>query len=178
MSNIYTRNPEKYILSDRLQELIQRDNLILSVIEYIVYEDDTDLLTLSFSASLSAGEEVQLDLIILNLDSTPLPDGVLSPPIISGINNDYYPYYLSEASVLKLSSSADSDEITGIKNDFDGTVFTLINEGSFNIVIKTNSLSSLFENRILLSGNMDLTLLPNEVIKIQYFLSDQKYRII
>ena len=178
MSNIYTRNPEKYILSNRLQELIQRDTSILSIIEYVTYENDIDLLTLSFSTSLSSGEETQLDIIIQNLDSTPLSDGVLSPAIITGINNDYYPYYLHEASVLKLKSSSDLDEITGLKSYFDGTLFTVINDGLFDIIIKNNSLSSLNDNRILCSGNADIVMHPNDVIKIQYFSIEQKYRII
>ena len=67
MSAIYTRTPGKYILSDRLQDMIKRDNLINPIIESVTYEDDIDTLTLVFNTSLSAGEEIQLDLIIVNL---------------------------------------------------------------------------------------------------------------
>lgn len=82
--------------------------------------------------------------------------GDITPPQITANQNDYNPTGLSTASVLRLTSDA-SRNITSLAGGADGRIITLINVGSFPIVIKDeDGATGTAANRFSLTGDITL----------------------
>jgi hypothetical protein len=93
--------------------------------------------------------------------------GDVSPSQITSNQNNYNPASLASASILRLSSDASRD-ITGLSSGTDGRQITLINIGSFNIVLKHESGSSTAANRFSFVDSVDRTLAPGLALTIRY----------
>lgn len=93
----------------------------------------------------------------------------ITPSQITADQNDYSPTGLDDAAVVRLSSDA-SRTITGIDASTkggDGDILTLINVGSFDIVLSDNDSASTATNRMALGGT-DVTLGPGFSITLIY----------
>lgn len=93
----------------------------------------------------------------------------VSPVQITANQNDYSPTNFDEAAVLRLNTDA-SRTITGFDASVksgDGDVLTIINIGSFDIVLAHNSTNSLAANRMNLGGS-NVTLTPGMSFTLIY----------
>jgi hypothetical protein len=94
--------------------------------------------------------------------------------ITSNQNN----YSTSLLSVLHLTTDASRD-IRGFANGTDGKILIITNVGLFNIVLKQDSALSTANTRMLL-GNpaVDVTILPNDSVTLQYDSTALRWRLI
>lgn len=97
----------------------------------------------------------------------------ISPASIGSNQNDYNPTGLSDATVLRLSSSTDVN-ITGLQGGADGRIIIIINIGGNNITLKNQDVGSSAANRFLL--NQDIELLPIESAVLQYDSTSTMWR--
>lgn len=93
-----------------------------------------------------------------------------SPAQITADTNNYN---YGDYSVLRLTTDA-SRNITGFQNGTDGKYLTIVNVGSFNIVLVDESTSSSAANRLALSG--DITIYPDESLMLWYDLVSLRWR--
>lgn len=82
--------------------------------------------------------------------------GDISPAQIVADTHDYNPAGLATASVLRLSTDA-TRQLTGLQGGADGRVMRILNVGSSNLDIITESASSTAANRFALGNNCNLT---------------------
>jgi hypothetical protein len=119
---------------------------------------------------------------VLDFDATAnsvLPYGLrlsgdISPAQITANQNDYNPAGLSTASVLRLNSDA-SRNITSLAGGTDGRVLTIMNVGSFPIVLKNDDgATGTAANRFALTG--DLTLAAKQSAMLMYDSTASRWR--
>jgi hypothetical protein len=91
---------------------------------------------------------------------------VITPSQIAANQNDYNPTGLSAATVLRLSSDA-TRNLTGLQGGFDGRVISLVNVGSFLMILPANSGSSTAAYRFQFYGD-DLYLFPGDAVHLRY----------
>lgn len=103
--------------------------------------------------------------VVTELPQNIVFSGDLTPSQITANQNDYNPTSLSTASLLRLSTDA-SRNITGIAGGADGRILTLLNVGSFPIVLVDASTSSTAGNRFDMGRT--LTLLPKRSLVLWY----------
>lgn len=108
-----------------------------------------------------------------SISSTFALSGDISPSQITANQNDYSPTGLSTASTLRLNSDASRD-ITGLSGGADGRVLVLHNVGSFNLVLKDESVSSTAANRFALSA--DVTIGADQAAVLQYDSTSSRWR--
>lgn len=96
----------------------------------------------------------------------------ITPSQIGANQDNYAPTGIATASLLRLSSDASRD-VTGITSGYDGRRMTLINVGSYAIVLK-NDVTSTAANRFLFG--QDITLYPNDTIQLQYDATSVRWR--
>ena len=96
----------------------------------------------------------------------------LSPSQITSEQNDYDPNSWNR---LRLTSDTSRD-ITGIAARPVGGLLTIVNTGSFNIVLKHQSTSSLAANRIISQTGADITLSANQLIELIYDTTSSRWR--
>lgn len=103
--------------------------------------------------------------------------GDITPPTITGTQNDYNPTGLSTATVLRLNADNDRS-ITGISGGSDGRILILynINSGSNLITLEDEDSSSTAENRFAFLE--DVILIPDEAVIIQYDSTSQRWRLL
>ncbi|HVV63278.1 MAG TPA: DUF2793 domain-containing protein [Pseudolabrys sp.] len=101
--------------------------------------------------------------------------GVLSPAQIAADQNDYNPTGLASASVLRLYSDA-SRTLTGLSGGGAGRVVTLVNVGSYPILLAGESTSSAAGNRFTFNGS--LTLQPRETARLWYDATSSRWRLV
>jgi hypothetical protein len=100
--------------------------------------------------------------------------GDITPAQITANQNNYNPANLSTASVLRLSSNA-SRNITSLAGGTDGRVITLMNVGSFPIVLKNDDgATGTASNRFALTG--DLTLAAKQSAMLMYDSTASRWR--
>lgn len=100
--------------------------------------------------------------------------GDITPSQITANQNDYNPTGLATASTLRLSSDA-SRNITGLQGGADGRLLILHNVGAQNIVLVDESASSTAGNRFALTA--DVTILPDQMITLQYDSTSSRWRM-
>jgi len=100
--------------------------------------------------------------------------GDLTPPQITANKNNYSPTGLADASVLRLSSDA-SRNITSLAGGTEGRVITIMNVGSFPIVLKNDDgATGTAANRFALTG--DLTLAAKQSAMLMYDSTASRWR--
>lgn len=106
---------------------------------------------------------------------------ILTPATLISNQNDYNgggDSLWARAEIVYLSSTASWD-ITGflaVASDINRK--TIINNGSFNIVLKNQDGGSSLNNRIITTGGGDITLQPNDAVEICYDNTAARWRII
>lgn len=101
--------------------------------------------------------------------------GDISPTQLTGNQNNYSPTNFATASVLRLTSDA-ARYITGLGAGSDGLLKTLVNVGSFNIILQHDNTSSLAANRLVFPTSGDYTLTPNASITLMYDGTTSRWR--
>lgn len=91
---------------------------------------------------------------------------VITPTQLTSNTDNWNPTGLSTARILRVSSDA-SRNLTGIVAQTGGTVLSLVNVGSQNVVLK-HEVTSTAANRFNLPGAVDLTLGTLEAVEIYY----------
>lgn len=110
----------------------------------------------------------------VNVNAAIALTGDISPAQITANQNDYNPAGLSSASVLRLNSNA-SRNITSLAGGADGRVVTLMNVGSFPIVLKNDDgATGTAANRFALTG--DLTLAAKQSAMLMYDSTASRWR--
>ncbi len=110
----------------------------------------------------------------VNLNAAVALTGDISPAQITANQNDYNPAGLSSASVLRLNSNA-SRNITSLAGGADGRVVTVMNIGSFPIVLKNDDgATGTAANRFALTG--DLTLAAKQSAMLMYDSTASRWR--
>lgn len=106
--------------------------------------------------------------------------GVITPPTITGANNNYAPTGFATATVLRITSNAGTDTITGIAGGAAGRVITLINVGvAADFILVHESASSTAANRILLPNGSNVTLrIQSGSATLWYDGSSSRWRMI
>lgn len=130
----------------------------------------SDLFTLIES---NGGAELNTDLRIYN--GKLLLDSVSSPAQFTANQNNYS--LSATAAVLRVSTDA-SRNLTGIANSGtmqDGRVLTIVNVGSFNLVLTTEDTNSTAANRFAL-GESNATLKSSESITLWYDTTTDRWR--
>lgn len=97
----------------------------------------------------------------------------ITPTTLSAHVNNYNPTGLETADVLRLSSDADRT-ITGLQGGADGRILLLVNVGTEDILLLSQSASSSAANRF--SMGADVTLGPNNAIILQYDSTASRWR--
>ena len=115
-----------------------------------------------FHFKVSADGSAWIDALVLDkstgaarINSSFHLTGDIAPAQIAANQNDYNPAGLSGASVLRLNSDASRD-ITGLSGGGDGRILTLINTGSFPIVLKNDDAGSSAANRFDFGAHVTL----------------------
>lgn len=100
--------------------------------------------------------------------------GDISPSQITTNQNDYSPAGLSTASVLRVNSDA-SRNVTSLAGGADGRIVTIMNVGSFPIVLKNDDgATGTAANRFALTG--DLTLAAKQSAMLMYDSTASRWR--
>lgn len=100
--------------------------------------------------------------------------GDISPSQITANQNDYNPVGLSTASVLRVNSNA-SRNITSLAGGADGRIVTVMNIGSFPIVLKNDDgATGTAANRFAFTG--DLTLAAKQSAMLMYDSTASRWR--
>jgi hypothetical protein len=99
----------------------------------------------------------------------------LTPPIITGNVNNYYPIGLDTTTVIFISSTGNYN-ISGLKALQDGRLLIIINIGSFQIKFLNNSALSLAENRFYLQ--LDAIMKPGNGGLFVYSTSLQRWTLV
>jgi hypothetical protein len=92
-------------------------------------------------------------------------NGIISPTQIAANTNDYAPTGLSTASQLRLSTDA-SRTLTGLTGGAAGRILTLLNVGSFDLVLSDSDAGSSAANRFGFGAN--ITLAAKQAMALQY----------
>lgn len=130
--------------------------------------------TLSSERVLSAGANIKMTdgganstLTIAALSEKFVTGGIISPAQLTGNQNDWSPTGLSTASVIRLSTDATFRIITGLDGGEPGRRVTLMNVGSYTVMLKDESASSTAGNRFAFD-NQDWFILPGRSVELIY----------
>ena len=149
---------------------------------------DATYLTLSSNATLTAervltaGSNVKVTdgganstLTVDALSEKFVTGGVISPAQLTGNQNDWSPSGLSTASVIRLSTDATFRIITGLAGGEAGRRITLMNTGSYAVMLKDESASSTAGNRFSFDAQ-DWFILPGKAIELMYDATSSRWR--
>lgn len=100
--------------------------------------------------------------------------GIISPSQITSNQNDYAPAGITLAAILRLNTDA-SRNITGLVDPRSGARKTIINVGSFAIVIKNADAGSAAANRFDIGA--DLTLAGKQAATFVYDATDSRWKL-
>ena len=123
-------------------------------------------------------QELNVNFQLLEACTRLLGGGVFSPAQITADQNDFSTLNTEgrPVGILRLSSDA-SRTITGLDDGQDGRVLCIINVGSNNIVLANQSGSSSAENRIITGTGANLTVAADDVVKLLYDGTTQRWRV-
>ncbi len=119
--------------------------------------------------------------VVIPKDGSELTDmqsfSYVTPAQITANQNDYD---LGEPKTIARLSTDASRNITGITDGAsneagEGRVLVIINVGSFNIVLTHQDAASAAANRFAINAN--LTLLPDQAVKLWYDINDLRWRL-
>ena len=107
-----------------------------------------------------------------------LGGGEFSPAQITSNQNDFSTVDLNSdlVGVLRLTSDA-SRTITGFANGEQGRTLTIINAGSFDIVIANQSGSSSASNRVITGTGANLTVESDDITVLYYDSTTARWRV-
>jgi len=138
--------------------------------------------SLSNERVLSAGANVKMTdgganstLTIAALSEKFVTGGVISPSQLTGNQNDWSPTGLSTASVIRLSTDATFRIITGLDGGEPGRRITLMNVGSYTVMLKDESASSTSGNRFAFDSQ-DWFILPGRSVELIYDATSAVWR--
>lgn len=98
----------------------------------------------------------------------------ISPSQITANQDNYNPTGLSTASVIRFTTDA-SRNLTGLAGGSDGRIITLVNVGSFDLVLQDDSASSTAGNRFYLYGAQQI-IRPDSTLTLIYDLTSTRWR--
>lgn len=90
--------------------------------------------------------------------------------------NDYTFTGFSTCNIARVASN-DGYTITGFDNSVSQILKKLINVGSNNILLSHQNVSSVDTNRLIIPGNTDMTLQPNDMVDMFYDTISERWRI-
>lgn len=102
---------------------------------------------------------------------------VITPPQITGNQNNYNPTGLATAELIRLSTDASRD-ITGIAALSTTRRVTVMNVGAQNIVLKNQSGSSSAANQIACPGLADFTINVGDAVDMLYDTTASLWRVL
>lgn len=111
----------------------------------------------------------------LTIQRTLIMQGDVTPSTITSDQNDYAPASFSTAATLRLSTDA-SRNLTGLAGGAAGRVVRVSNVGSFSLVLKNASASSIAANRFAIGA--DITLTANTGVLLQYDGTTSNWRAV
>jgi len=130
--------------------------------------------TLSAERVLTAGSNIKLTdgganttITVAALAEQFVQGGIISPSQLTANQNDWSPTGLSTASVIRLSTDGTFRIITGLAGGADGRRVTLVNVGSYTVMLRAESASSSASNRFAFD-NTDRFILPGRGIELLY----------
>lgn len=105
-------------------------------------------------------------------------NAIFTPVSFSIDQNDYNPAGLQDASILRVSASANNRNITGLvaPNTARWKQLILMNVGSFTFNLLHNSALSVVENRFLLANSQSIGVRSEGVIRLIYDQTSQRWR--
>lgn len=101
--------------------------------------------------------------------------GVLTPPEITSNQNDYAPTGHATAYHFRLDTDA-SRTITSLAGGVDGREILITNIGTTDLVLEHASASGTAANRFLCPGSANLTLNPNDSVRLRYDGTSARWR--
>lgn len=99
----------------------------------------------------------------------------VTPSQITANQNDYNPSGLSTAAVLRLSTDGTFRKITGLAGGASKRTITLLNVGSYTILLKNESAASSASNRFAFDGD-DVFIFPGEGLQLYYDNPSSRWR--
>lgn len=102
--------------------------------------------------------------------------GVVSPAQITANTDNWAVTGLSTAGVIRASTDA-SRNLTGIASPTSGQALLLVNVGAFDLVL-VHDATSTAANRFLCPGSANLTLNPNDSVRLWYDNTSSRWRVI
>lgn len=103
-------------------------------------------------------------------------EGDISPSQITSDQNDYNPTNLSTATILRVNSDA-TRQVTGLSGGRDGRCILLVNVGSKDLFLPSESTASSAANRFTFPSNrMVVALRPADSIALQYDATSSRWR--
>lgn len=104
--------------------------------------------------------------------------GIISPPTITGNQDNYTPTGLSTARILRLIADA-ARSISGIAAQADGTRLTLANitGTSANTITLLHQTTSTVENRFICPGAVNFVLNEGDCVEIWYDGATDRWRV-
>ena len=101
----------------------------------------------------------------------------ISPASFSTQQDDYNPTGWDKAQVVRLTTGANAD-VTGFSATVTDKMKYIINIGSNNVILKHQDGNSSAANRIIISGDVDLVLQPNDSVGLVYDSVAARWRCI
>jgi hypothetical protein len=101
--------------------------------------------------------------------------GIVSPSTLTGNTDDWNPTGLATARIIRVNTDA-SHNLTGIVAQASGTRISIINIGSFDLVL-VHSATSTAANQFVLPGAANLTLTPGSAAEIWYDATSTRWRL-
>lgn len=102
--------------------------------------------------------------------------GILTPPQVTAAQNNYNPTGLSTARHLRMSTDA-SRTLTGIAAQNSGTLLTLWNAGTFDLVLSNADAASTAGNRFRCPGNVNFTLNRGDAVDLWYDYNSAEWAV-
>jgi hypothetical protein len=102
----------------------------------------------------------------------------ISPPQITSDQNNYNPPGFSTATVLRLSTDANSGngrKVTGLTGGADGRIILVLNVGGNPLILTNQDSASTATNRFQIGRNY--TLLGNEGVLLVYDVADSRWKL-
>ncbi|MEZ4941836.1 MAG: hypothetical protein R3D58_13230 [Saprospiraceae bacterium] len=99
----------------------------------------------------------------------------ITPAQITADQNNYNPTGLSTAAVIRLSTDGTFRKITGLAGGASKRAITLLNVGSYTVLLKNESTSSSAGNRFSFDGD-DVFIFPGDGVQLYYDNTTSRWR--
>lgn len=113
----------------------------------------------------------------LVMSGTVSTTGSITPSAISGTTLNYAPAGLSTCSVIRLSSTAGTDSLSGLAGGTDGREITIYNIGSTSFLVLHEDVNSSAANRFTLVNGASFTVRTGGAVVLRYDGTSSRWRV-